>query len=141
MGTATSTNDLKQKLSQHIDAARAKLDALKKDLAGMHEEDVEALRQRRDEIDKRLDEQREKAQQLQADIESWKNEKVAHTQEAVTSWRKKRELKKLENRAERAEEFAIDLVLTAAYDFEEAEQAVLDALAARYDANAASAPT
>jgi uncharacterized coiled-coil DUF342 family protein len=141
MGTATSTNDLKQKLSEHIDAARAKLDALKKDLAGMHEEDVEALRKRRDEIDKRLDEQREKAQQLQADIESWKNEKVAHTQEAVTSWRKKRELKKLENRAERAEEFAIDLVLTAAYDFEEAEQAVLDALTARYDANAASAPT
>ena len=141
MGTATSTNDLKQKLSQHIDAARAKLDALKKDLAGMHEEDVEALRKRRDEIDQRLEEQREKAQQLQADIESWKNEKVAHTQDAITTWRKKRELKKLENRAERAEEFAIDLVLTAAYDFEEAEQAVLDALTARYDANAASAPT
>ena len=49
MGTATSTNDLKQKLSQHIDAAKAKLDALKKDLATMHAEDMDALRQRRDE--------------------------------------------------------------------------------------------
>ena len=138
MGTATSTKDLKQKLNQHIDAARAKLDALKKDLASMHEEDVESLQERRAEIDQRLDEQRIKAEKLQADIDSWKKEKVQHTQDAVSSWRKKREVKKLEHRADRAEDYAIDLVLTAAYDFEEAEQAVLDALAARYDANEAS---
>jgi uncharacterized coiled-coil DUF342 family protein len=142
MGTATSTNDLKQKLSQHIDAARAKLDALKKDLAGIHEEDMAALQKRREEIDARIEEQKEKAEQLQADMDSWKKEKVAHTQDAITSWRKKRELKKLESRADRAEDFAMDLVLTAAYDFEQAEQAVLDALAARFDADtAASSPT
>jgi uncharacterized coiled-coil DUF342 family protein len=138
MGTATSTDDLKQKLNQHLDAARAKLDALKKDLASMHEEDMEALQQKRDEIDQRLDEQREKAQKLQADIDSWKKEKKQHTEDAISSWRKKRELKKLESRADRAEEYAKDMVLTAVYDFEEAEQAVLDALAARYDANEAS---
>jgi uncharacterized coiled-coil DUF342 family protein len=137
MGSATSTDDLKKKLNQHIDAARAKLDALKKDLASMHEEDVEALQQRRDEIDKRLDDQRDKAQQLQADIDSWQKEKKQHTEDAITSWRKKREIKKLEHRADRAEEYAKDMVLAAAYDFEEAEQAVLDALAARFDANEA----
>jgi len=107
----------------------------------MHEEDMQALQKRRDEIDKRLDEQKQKAEQLQADMDSWKKEKVAHTQEAVSSWRKKRELKKLENRADRAEEYAMDLVITAAYDFEQAEQAVLDALAARYDADTASSPS
>jgi uncharacterized coiled-coil DUF342 family protein len=138
MGTATSTKDLKQKLSQHIDAAKAKLDALKKDLQSMHEEDMETLEERRTEIDKRISEQRDKAQKLQADIDAWKKEKVQHTQDAVSSWRKKRELKKLEHRADRAEDYAIDLVLTAAYDFDMAEQAVLDALAARYDANEAS---
>jgi len=141
MGNAMSTKDLRAKLSQHIDAARAKLDALKKDLSSMHEEDMQALQKRRDEIDKRLDEQKQKAEQLQADMDSWKKEKVAHTQEAVSSWRKKRELKKLENRADRAEEYAMDLVITAAYDFEQAEQAVLDALAARYDADTASSPS
>jgi uncharacterized coiled-coil DUF342 family protein len=139
MGTATSTNDLKQKLSQHIDAAKAKLDALKKDLATMHAEDMDALRQRRDELNAKIDEQREKAQKLQADMQSWKKEKVAHTEDAVSSWRKKHEVKKLENRANRAEDYAIDLVTTAAYDFEEAEQAVLDALVARFDAEAAGA--
>ncbi|HVU49408.1 MAG TPA: hypothetical protein VHL80_01915 [Polyangia bacterium] len=138
MGNATSTKDLKQKLSEHIDAARAKLDTLKKDLASMHAEDMQSLQKKRDEIDKRLDEQRQKAKELQADMESWKKEKVAHTQDAISSWQKKRELKKLESRADRAEEYAMDLVITAAYDFEQAEQAILDALAARYDADTAS---
>jgi hypothetical protein len=141
MGSATTNpSELKQKLSQHIDAARAKLDALKADLAALHEEDMDSLRKKRAEIDKRLDEQKDKAKKLQADIASWKKEKVAHTQDAIGSWRKKREVQKLENRADRAEEYAIDLVMAAAYDFEEAEQALIDAVAARYDANAAAAP-
>jgi len=138
---ATSTKDLEEKLLQHIDAARAKLDAFKADIAAMHAEDVETLRTKREELDKRLAEQKDRAKQLQADIASWRKEKVAHTQEAIGSWRQKREVQKLESRAERAEEYAIDMVRVAAYDFEEAEQALLDAVAARRDADmTASAP-
>jgi hypothetical protein len=138
---ASNTQDLKAKLSQHIDTARAKLDALKADIATIHEEDVEALRTKRAELDKRLAEQKEKARKLQADIASWQKEKVAHTQEAVGAWRKRREVQKLESRAERAEEYAVDMVMVAAYDFEEAERALFDAVAARYDADlTASAP-
>jgi hypothetical protein len=68
----------------------------------------------------------------------WKEEKVAHTREAIGSWRQKREVKKLQTRAERAEDYASDLVTVAVLDFEEAEQAVLDAIAARFDAEAAT---
>ena len=136
---ATNSKDLKAKLSQHIDAARAKLDALKADIAAMHDEDVEALRAKREELDKRLAGQKEQAKRLQADIASWKEEKVAHTQEAIGSWRKTREVQKLESRAERAEEYAIDMVAVAAYDFEEAEQALLDAVVARRDADMTAA--
>src|SRR5882672_5702696 len=106
--TSTATQDLKQKLSQHIDSARQKLDALKKDIADMHEEDKETLRQRQEEIRKRLDDQQAKAQKTQADIQKWKDEKVAHTQEAIGSWRQKREIRKLQTRAERAEDYALD---------------------------------
>ena len=139
MTTEEKTSELKQKLTQHIDEARAKLDALKKDLAAMHDEDVQALQQKRQEIGKRIDEQKERAKQMQADLVSWEKEKVAHTQEAIGSWRKRREVKKLESRAERAEQYARGLVVVAALDFEEAEQAILDAVAARFDANEASA--
>jgi len=54
-----NTKDLKEKLSQHIDAAQAKLDALKADIAAMHQEDVEALRTKRTQIDKRIAEQKD----------------------------------------------------------------------------------
>jgi regulator of replication initiation timing len=142
MGEATTTTqDLKQKLSQHIDSAREKLEALKKDISEMHEEDKEILRLKREQIRLHLDEQKSKAQRLQADIQQWKEEKVAHTQEAIGNWRQQRELKKLRTRAERAEDYALDMVNIAALDFEEAEQAVLDALAARLDAQVAEAFT
>jgi regulator of replication initiation timing len=125
---------LKQKLSDQIDAAKAKLDALKRELAGMHEEDMQALQKHQDEIRQRVEQEKVRARQVQANIASWKQEKVAHTQEAIRSWRQRRETDKLEARAERAEAYAADMVSVAAFDFDEAEQAVLDALAARYDA-------
>ena len=137
-GKPTSADNLKQKLAQQLDAARNKLEALKKDIVGMHEEDMDALRKRRDELERRLDGQKDRARKLQADLASWRDEKVAHTHEAIGSWRKRREIDKLQSRAERAEDYAVDLVTAVALDFEEAEQAVLDALAARYDANEAS---
>ena len=86
----------------------------------------------------RLDRQKEQARSLQADIASWKNEKVAHTQEAIASWRQRREISKLQDRAEHAEDFAVRMVNLAAMDFEEAQQAVLDAVAARFDAELAA---
>ena len=119
-GTTTSTDELKAKLAQHIDAAKSKLEALKKDVIGLHEEDMETLRRRRDEINRRLDEQKERAAKFQSDIATWKREKVAHTKEAIATWRSRREIEKLEDRADRAEDYAIRLVNMAAIDFEEA---------------------
>ena len=141
MGETTdnkTADSLKQKLSQHIEAAKTKLDAMKNDLMGMHEEDMQALQEHREEIRQRLDEQKERASKMKADIANWNKEKVAHTQEAIGSWRQQRALDKLERRADRAEDYAIDMVTTAAYDFDEAEQAILEAVVARVDANQAA---
>jgi len=141
MGEANekTTNGLKQKLSDHIDAAKTKLDALKNELAGMHEEDMQALQAHQAQIRQRLDQQKDRARQMQADMASWKQEKVAHTKDKISSWRQQREIDKLEARAERAEAYAVDMVTVAAFDFDEAEQAVLDAVAARYDAEQTAA--
>jgi TolA-binding protein len=137
-GTTTS-EELKQKLNQQIDAARGKLEALKKDVIAMHEDDLDLLREKQDEIRARLERQKEQARQLQAGITKWKQERIAHTREAITSWRQRREVEKLQERADRAEDFAVRMVNMAAIDFEEAEQAVLEAVAARFDAELATA--
>jgi FtsZ-binding cell division protein ZapB len=134
---ADTAEDVKRKLSAQIDAAKEKLDLLKRDIAGMHEEDMAALSQRRSEIGQRLDQQRSRAQQLQEKITSWKNEKKAHTLEAIAAWQERQELEKLEKRAERAADYAADMVTIAANDFEEAEQAVCEAISARLEASQA----
>jgi chromosome segregation ATPase len=140
MGTESGkTKELKQKLSQQLDKARAKLDALKADIVSIHEEDMQSLSDKRADLEKRIEDHREEAKKMQAEIASWKKEKVAHTEDAIESWRKKREVKKLQDRADRASDYAIDCVNAAAYDFEVAEQALFDAVAARFEANEASA--
>jgi chromosome segregation ATPase len=134
---ATASDDLKQTLNQQIDAARGKLDALKKDLATVHQEDADLLREKQEEIRGRLERQKDRARKLQSDIANWRQERVSHTKEAIASWRQRREIEKLNVRAQRAEDFAVRMVNLAAIDFEEAEQAVLDAVAARFDAELA----
>ena len=49
-GVATGADELKQKLAQQIDAARNKLESLKKDVVSLHEDDIELLRKKRDEL-------------------------------------------------------------------------------------------
>jgi chromosome segregation ATPase len=129
--------DLKQKISEQIDAAREKLEALKLDLASVHEEDMAALQEHQNDIRARIAKQKERVQQRQSDIARWKSEKVAHTKEAIASWKQRREVEKLEARAERAKDYALDMVSAVVYDFEEAEQAVYEAVAARLEAESA----
>lgn len=136
---AKTTNELKQKLQQQVEVARKKLDEVKQDLASLRQEDQEALRQKREEIHKEVEAHKEKMRQLRADLESWEREKVSHTKEAIASWRQKREIKKLQSRADRAEDYAVNAIVMAAMDADEAEEAVLDAVVARIDAETAQA--
>lgn len=137
---ADKSEDLKRKISAQIDAAKEKLDALKRDIASMHEEDMAALRERQSEFRDRLEQQQSRAQQLQARITSWKNEKQAHAINALAAWKEQREIEKLQKHAERARDYALDMVAVAANDFEEAEQAVFEAIAARLEADQALPP-
>lgn len=137
-GVATAADELKQKLAQQIDAARNRLEALKKDVVSLHEDDMDMLRKKRDELRARIERRMDRWQQAQDDIARWKAEKISHTHDAITSWLQRRELDKLSSRAERAEDYALRMVSLAAMDFEEAEHAILDAMAARYDAELAS---
>lgn len=135
-----AADELKQKLSQQIDAARHKLELLKRDIADLRADDMALLRERQTEIRDRIDQQRSRAESIQSKIASWRRETRTRAVDAITSWEQRREIEKLEAHAKRAEDIALDMVSVAAHDFEEAEQAVLEALAARMEADQALAP-
>src|SRR4029078_5422492 len=135
-----AAEELKQRLSQQIDAAKRKLELLKRDIGELHADDMEALSERQREIGTRLDQQRSLAQQLQARISTWENERRERAVDAITSWEQRREIEKLQAHAKHAEEIAIDMVNGAEPHVEEAEPAVLAALTPRMQAAQALAP-
>jgi hypothetical protein len=135
-----AAEELKQKLSQQIDAVSRKLDLLKKDLSDLHDGNMAALSDRRKDIRARLDQKKSLAETLQSKIAEWQGEKRERAVDAITSWEQRREIEKLQAHAQRAADTAVDMVNVAAHDFEEVEHAVLEALAARMEADQALAP-
>lgn len=56
----------------------------------------------------------------------------------IEEWKTSREVKKLENRADKAEEYASNMICLAMATMEEAEEATLAAISSRLDAEAAN---
>jgi chromosome segregation ATPase len=135
-----AAEELKQKLSQQIEVVSRKLELLKKDVSDLNEGDMAAVSERRNDIRARLDQKRSVAQTLQSKIAEWQSEKRERAVDAITSWEQRREIEKLQAHAQRAADAALDMVNVAAHDFEEVEHAVLEALAARMEADQALAP-
>ncbi|QOL25015.1 hypothetical protein LP316_11955 [Thalassotalea sp. LPB0316] len=84
-----------------------------------------------------IKEQEAKAKQLQQDIENWAADKKEHTQETISSWKKKREIAKLDRRAEKAQKHAAHCVERAVVHVVAAEYALLEAISATIEAEEA----
>jgi len=125
--------DLRQKLT----IADSGLDGLKAKINGkaVHvEQDVQCHLNR---VHKRVEQGRAKIGSAQADIQEWADEKKAATSDKIAEWKAKRELSKLQGRADKAERCAAAASAVAVAALDEAEQASLEAWLARQDANSA----
>ena len=123
-------NDLRDDLT----AADKRLQDLKGQVENANQETREAVQAKLDQARANLDQQKSKAEDRQQRIKSYLDEKVAETQHDINDWKTKREIKKLERRAERREGYAADTVIIAMAAIDEANLAVLEALDARFDA-------
>jgi chromosome segregation ATPase len=123
-------NDLRDDLT----AADKRLQDLKGQVENANQETREAVQAKLDQAKANLDQQKSKAEDRQQRIKSYLDEKVTETQHDINDWKTKREIKKLERRAERREGYAADTVIIAMAAIDEANLAVLEALDARFDA-------
>ena len=136
-GTKSATN-LTHKLNMHLDQAQERLEDAKQQIEELAEENQETLRAVAQDVRDRIDQHRIRAEEVRRDVADWIEDKRQQTQEAITTWRQKRELKHLERRADRAEEYAVNALTIAMLDADEAELAVIDAIEARLDAEEAA---
>ena len=122
---------LHTKLDYGIDrlkSAKAHIEDFKKDTEAAVQTKIKAAKEA-------LEEKKQEAEAAKKRLEEFVEDKKAETQAAVAEWKTNRDLKKLEKRAERAQKRAEASIALALYYVEEAEVAILEAVAARIDAD------
>jgi predicted nucleic acid-binding Zn-ribbon protein len=125
--------DLRQKLTMTdsgLEGLRTKISAK----ATHVEQDVQSHLDRAHE---RIEQGRARVTAAQTDMKNWVEERKAFTRERIAEWKQKRDLGKLQSRADSAERYAAAAVDVAVAAMDEAEQASLEAWLAREDANVA----
>jgi exonuclease VII large subunit len=129
------------KLRDRLNAMEKRLETVKTDIKSRSEVAEKALRGKLEEARAKLRHQVARADWLRTDLKARAQEKMAETKEAIDKWKEKRETGKLKARADRAEAYASDAIEFALASVDEAEEAILDAVVARMDANSVEKPS
>jgi hypothetical protein len=124
-------------LRDRLNAVEARVQSVKANVQALPGKAEKAVQDTVDEARAKVHAQKERVEKTRAGLKAWAQQKLAETREAIHEWKAKREAKKLTARADRAEAYAADAIALALASIDEAEEAVLDAVAARMDADAA----
>jgi hypothetical protein len=127
--------DLRQKLT----IADSGLDGLKAKINGNAAHVEQDVQNHLDRVHKRVEQGRARIAAAEADIKEWSDEKKAATSDKIAEWKAKRDLGKLQGRADKAERYAAAASAVAVAALDEAEEASLEAWLSRQDANSAQA--
>jgi hypothetical protein len=93
-----------------------------------------------DAAQRKLQAQKGSVDQTRANLKAQAQQKMTETKDEISAWKAKREIRKLNGRADRAESYAADAIDYAMATIDEADEAILDAVVARLDADAAQTP-
>jgi hypothetical protein len=123
--------NLRQKLAMidsGLDGLKAKIDS-----DGLTAE--RHVRSHLERVRKRIDQARAKVSAARADVASWVQDRNAIAIDTVALWKTKRDVEKLQGRADKAERYAAATADVATAAIDEAEQASLEAWLAQADAD------
>jgi hypothetical protein len=95
------------------------------------------MRDKLEEARTRLEGQKERIEQTRAKFKARIHQMMTETDKAVNEWKAKGEARRLVARADWAEAHAVDAIALALAGIDEAEEAILQAVVARMDVDAA----
>jgi hypothetical protein len=124
-------------LRERLNAIEGRIQSVKTSMHDLPAKAEKAVREKLDQARIKLQSQKERVEKARIDLKGRTEQKVAEAKEAINEWKAKREVRKLNARAERAEAYAEAAMVVALASIDEAEEAVLEAAAARMDADAA----
>lgn len=126
---------LGEKLHAKIDGSIDQLTAAKTHLQNLQKETEASVQAKLNAAKEAVEAKKAQTEDAVKNLEELVDAKKTETIDMVAEWKANHDQKKLEKRAERAEKRADICVELALYAAEEAELAILEAVAARNDAN------
>jgi hypothetical protein len=131
-------DEMGKRLHAKLDSGIDRLKTAKTNLEALAQETEDTLKEKLDAAKATMAAKKQEAASTMEKIEVYVKDKAEDTEAAVAEWKANHDRKKLEKRAERAEKYADSCVDLALYYASEAQVAILEAAAARQDADDAA---
>jgi tellurite resistance protein len=133
------TDNFCNNLGDHLNAIEVRLDRAKASIRSAPDDTREAVEAKKRKIEADFEADKGKVEDAKAKATNWVEGKKAETDSKIEEWKINREIHKLENRADNAEDYAAAAIYIAASAVEEAELSILDAVEARLLSNEVAA--
>jgi enolase len=133
---STAIDNFTKQLHDNLEAVEDRVKSLKKSIQSAPKKTQAEIQLKLDEAKTTLDAKKQEFDEYRAKLKTQFDEKESELKSNVEEWKASREIKKLEHRADKAEDYAATLIFLAMATIEEAEEATLAAIAARLDAKA-----
>jgi archaellum component FlaC len=125
-----------KQLHDNLEAVEARAQAIKDSIQSAPKKTQAEIQAKLDEAKKTLEAKKAEFESYRSTLKAQLDEKESEIKDNVEEWKHNREVKKLEYRADRAELYASTAIIFALAAMEQAEEATLAAIAARFDAEA-----
>jgi hypothetical protein len=125
-----------KQLHDNLEAVESRAQAIKDSIQSAPRKTQAEIQAKLDEAKKTLDAKKTEFETYRSTLKAQLDEKESEIKGNVEEWKHNREVKKLEYRADRAELHASTTIVLALAAMEQSEEAILAAIAARFDAEA-----
>ncbi len=135
---SAAIDNFTNQLHDRLEAIEERAKALRKGIQSIPKETQAEIQSKLDGVKSNLDAKKQEFDEYRAKLKTQFDAKEAEVKSQVEDWKTRREVTKLEQRADQAESYANTAIFLAMATMEEAEKATLEAIAARQDAETAA---
>jgi hypothetical protein len=121
-----------------VEAVEERAKSLKKTIKSATKKTQDDIQSRLGAVKSNLEAKKHEFDRYRANLKMQFEEKEAEVKSSIEEWKMNREVKKLEDRADKSEEYAATAIAVAMVTMEEAEAATLEAICDRLDAESAT---
>jgi hypothetical protein len=135
---STTVDNFTKKLHDNLEVVEERLKSLRDNLQSVPKKTQDEIQSKLDEAKAKLNSKKQEFDEYRTKLKAQFEEKESELKSDVEEWKSSRKVKKLEHRADKAEDYAATAIALSIATIQEAEEATLTAIAARLDAEAAA---